>query len=148
MDANTFDLSKENFRGIFWSNTLVERLCFNRMLVTITMVPDSSHEIEAKSRQVNQLTEHRNGIKDDARKKKKKTLIKPNSAKCQPEPFLNAAITVIIWETPFLKSKFKLRVYESVAANYTCFDFIVMYIFFSTDPVCVSPGVFSQCIAK
>ena len=148
MDANTFDLSKENFRGIFWSNTLVERLCFNRMLVIITMVPDSSHEIEAKGRQVNQPTEHRNGIKDDARKKKKNSLIKPNSAKCQPEPFLNAAITVIIWETPFLKSKSKLRVYESVAANYTCFDFIVMYIFFSTDPVCVSPGVFSQCIAK
>ena len=79
---------------------------------------------------------------------KKKKLIKPNSAKCQPEPFLNAAITVIIWETPFLKSKSKLRVYESVAANYTCFDFIVMYIFISTDPVCVSPGVFSQCITK
>ena len=142
MDANTFDLSKENFRGIFWSNRVVERLCY-RMLVIITMVPDSSHEIEAKGRQVNQPTEHRNGIKDDARKKKN-SLMKPNSAKCQAD----AAITVIIWETPFLKSKSKLRVYESVAANYTCFDFIVMYIFFSTDPVCVFPGVFSQCITK
>ena len=70
--ANTFDLSKENFRGIFWSNTLVERLCY-RMLVITTMVPDLSREIEAKSRQVNQPTEHRNGIKDDARKKKKLT---------------------------------------------------------------------------
>ena len=116
------------------------------MLVIITMVPDSSHEIEAKSSQVNQPTEHRNGIKDDARKKN--SLIKPNSAKCQSEPFLNAAMTVIIWETPFLKSKSKPRVYESVTANYTCSDVIVMYIFFSTDPACVSPGVFSQCLAK